>query len=396
MKKKLLFVIPSLEIGGAEKSLINLLHEIDYKRHDVDLFLMARTGFFMSQVPAEVNILPESLPFKNFSRSFQNAILFFLKRAEMNLVWNKLAFSVSNRIYPNSVHAEQRNWRYLKHFFFHFEKQYDVAIGYLEKSSNYIVTDCVKATRKIGWIHTDLEQLRLDFDFERKHLRKLDYIVTVSDGLTKRLKIAVPEFSSKIKTIENINSKKTIERLAGEVVDYAFDSAFTNVIFVGRLEKVKGLDMALDALDLLLRKHFKVRLYIIGDGSERNNLVEQAHRLGIISNVFFLGMKANPYPYIRNADIFILTSSYEGKSISLEEAKVLGKPIVITDFSSASDQILHQVTGLIAAKTPVSIACNLERIMTDPHLKSKLSANLLEGYIGTESEVQKLYNLIES
>ena len=388
--------MPSLDVGGAEKSLINLLNEIDYTRYEVDLFLITRTGFFISQIPPSVNVLEESPFIKYFSLPVYKSVWKLLTIGKYKLVWNKIAFTVANRFYRSAVHAEQKNWQFLKVFFPRLEKHYDAAIGYLEKNANYIAADCVNADVKIGWIHTDLEQLGLNFTTEKDHFIKLDYIVTVSEGLTERLKKVMPEFAVKIRTIENINSPKTINRLAEDSIEISFDHNFINLIFVGRLEKVKGLDRALSAIKILLNKDYKVRLYIIGDGSEKKNLQELSHNLGIRDYVFFLGMKPNPYPYIRLADIYILTSTYEGKSISLEEAKILEKPIVITDFSSASDQIKHQITGLIAEKLPESIAYNLEQIINDSDLKKRLITNLRESNQYLSDEVQKLYKLIDS
>lgn len=395
MKKKLLFIIPTLDVGGAEKSLINLLNEIDYDRYEVDLFLMLRKGFLLNQVPFNVQVLPESVPFKNFTDRFHKSLLTFLKNGDLHLFWNKILFTCANRLYQNPVNAEQRNWKYLKYFFPELPKEYDAAIGYLEKNANYIAADCIRAKKKIGWIHTDLQQLHLDFDFEKKHFAKLDYIVTVSDGLKERLKTVMPECAEKIKTVENINSKKTIERLAGEGVDVEFDPAFINIVFVGRLEKVKGLDMALDAISILLKKKHHVRFYLIGDGSEKENLLQKANSLSIANEVFFLGIKANPYPYIKNANIYILTSHYEGKSISLEEAKILQKPIVVTDFSSANDQIRHEITGLIAQKNPKSIAEKIERLIKDKAFAESLIYQL-GNQNWTENEIEKFYFIIEN
>lgn len=396
MKKKLLFVIPSLEVGGAEKSLINLLNEIDYSLYEVDLFLMSHSGLFMAQVPSSVNMLPESTAFRNFSRPFLLSLLNFLKKGQIKLFWNKIKFTLVSRIYRNQVHAEQKSWKYLKHFFPILQKGYDVAIGYLEKNANYIVADRVDAKRKIGWIHTDLKSLGLNISYEQTHFRKLDYIVTVSDGLTARLKVEMPKFQKKIRTVENINSRKVIQKLSREAIDITFDPAFTNIIFVGRLEKVKGLALALDAISVLVKKNYNVRFYLIGDGSEKETLLAKAKMLMIENHVFFLGMKANPYPYISKADIYILTSHYEGKSISLEEAKILQKPIVITDFSSASDQIEDGITGLIAKKSPQSIAENIEKFITDKPFAKSLSEHLEKEKDPQENEIQKLYDLIES
>lgn len=396
MKKKILFVIPSLEIGGAEKSLINLLNEIDYSRYEVDLFLMSKTGLFLKQLPKQVIVLAESEAFKNFSKRFHLSLLRFLKKKEFNLLWNKINFTIANKLINNPVKSEQKNWKYLKHFFPVINKKYDVAIGYLEKNSNYIVADCVIAEKKIGWIHTDLEQLKIDFNLEEKNFEKMDFMVTVSNGLTERLKHLLPNYSNKIVTIENISSKKAIWRQADDLIEEYRNPDFVNIIFVGRLETVKNLDSAIDAIYILLKKNLNVHFHIIGEGSQKEILKQKINNLGISNNIFFYGIKINPYPYIKNADIFILTSNYEGKSISLEEAKILNKPIVITNFSSAKDQIINGITGLIADKNAESIAENIERLIRDDELRKVLIQNLTKMNTSTEHEIEKLYQLIES
>jgi glycosyltransferase involved in cell wall biosynthesis len=112
--------------------------------------------------------------------------------------------------------------------------------------------------------------------------------------------------------------------------------------------------------------------------------------------LFFLGLKSNPYAYISNASAFILPSFFEGKSISLEEAKLLHKPIVVTNFSSAKDQIENEVTGLIADMNATSIAEGLEQLLLNPSLQKDLTSNLKITTFGTENEVTKFYNLISN
>lgn len=394
MKKKLLFVIPALDLGGAEKSFVNLLNSIDYLTYDVDAFIMTRTGLFLDMVPNEVNLLPLSQDFSDFSISLPKSFMAFLKRGKFNLIYQKLAFTIFNRIHQNPVTKEQKSWKYLKHFFSVQPKEYDVAISYLEKTSGYYVIEKTNAKKKIGWIHTDLEALKIDFAIEKKYLERFDILVTVSEGLSERLSNKLPEYADKIKTVENINSKKIIDSLASKKTEIPFEDNSVNIIYVGRLAQEKGLFNALDAMEILIKKGYTVNWYLIGSGNKKNELEMAAIGKGIQNNVHFLGVQSNPYPYIKAADIFILTSFYEGKSISLEEAKILHKPIVVTNFSSAIDQIEHGKTGLIAEMNAESVAENIEKFINDSELRNQFTENLKNNVSGNETEVQKLYRLL--
>ena len=219
------------------------------------------------------------------------------------------------------------------------KKKYDTAIGYLEKSSYYFVADNVLSHNKIGWIHTDLEALNLDFEFEKKYFKKLNHIVIVSDGLKERLSKKIPEINNKIKVIENINSASFIKNSANLECKIKFSKEDFNLIFVGRLVKEKGLFLAIDAIGILSKKINNIKLYLVGKGNLEVELKEYVKKNHLQNHVVFLGIQTNPYPLLKQADVFLMTSFYEGKSIALEEAKILNKPIVITNFSSATDQM---------------------------------------------------------
>lgn len=395
MKKKLLFVIPALDLGGAEKSFVNLLNAIDFKRYEVDVFLMTRTGVFLDFIPKEVNILQQSQHFSDFSISYSQSILKFLKERQISLVFYKILFTICSRRIKNPVIKEQKMWKYLKHFFPLQPKKYDVAISYLEKTSGYYVTEKTDAVKKIGWIHTDLEALGIDFDIENKYLESFDYLVTVSAGLSERLGKKIPAFKSKIRTIENINSQKIISALSEEKIDFLFPENTVNILYVGRLAQEKGLFNALDAMEILIKKDYKINWYLIGSGNKHNEIQESAVAKGIGDKVHFLGVRNNPYPYIKSADIFLLSSFYEGKSIALEEAKILNKPIVITNFTSAKDQIINNETGLIAEMNAESIAQKIELLINNDDLVAKMIKNLKRSATGNEEEIKKMYELID-
>lgn len=393
MKKKLLFVIPTLDLGGAEKSLINLLQSIDYEKYEVDLFMFVKRGVFLDLIPKKVKVLKNSSNYKLFSRSVFYAIPLFIFSGKFKLAFHRLLFAVKNRYIRKSSVNEQYTWKHVSLFLPKIKTFYDLSVGYLEKSTYYFVADNTLGKRKVGWIHTDLEALKLDFNFEKGYFDKLDYLVTVSEGLTARLCLKLPDIKNKTFTIENINSEKSINLLANESTDIKFSKTNFNIIFVGRLVKEKGLFLAIDAIKILVEKNINVKFYIVGKGNMEKELKKYIKQKGLQKNIIFLGMQSNPYVLIKQADVFLMSSYYEGKSIALEEAKILLKPIVITNFSSAKDQIKDQITGLIAEMNAVSIAEKL-LLCTDKTCREKLTNNLKQEKLGNENEVEKLYKLI--
>lgn len=394
MKKKLLFVIPTLDLGGAEKSLVNLLHSIDYTKYDVDLFLFIKRGVFLKSVPKEVHIIENSNKYNLFAKSVFVAIPLFMLSGKFFYAYHRFLFAIKNRYVRNVSMNEQYTWKHAQKFLPNLTEKYDVAIGYLEKSTYYFVIDNTVAKKKIGWIHTDLEALKLDFSFEENYFNKLDYIITVSDGLKERLTKKLTSVKEKTFSIENINSVKSIRFFSEEKPSVILNKDFFTLIFVGRLVKEKGLFMAIDAVKILLQKNCKVKLYLVGKGNQEKELKKYVLQNNLQDNIKFLGLQSNPYSLIKQADVFLMTSFYEGKSIALEEAKILLKPILITNFTSAKDQIKDTITGLIADMNPESIAEKLLSLYKDESLRQKLIANLEREQLGNENEIQKLYKLI--
>lgn len=394
MKKKILFVIPTLDLGGAEKSLVNLLNTMDYNLYDVDLFCFLKRGVFVDNVPKEVNFVSNSSVYRIFSQSVFKAVITFSTHGKWNLAWNRFLFAAKNRWIKNLAINEQRTWTHVEKFLPVLANHYDVAIGYLEKSACYFVVDKVKAYKKMGWIHTDLEALNLNFDFELNYFKHLDHIVTVSDGLTQRLVKKIPEIKNKTTTIENINSVKVVTECANQTLSIALDHEYFNIICVGRLVKEKGLFMAIDAVEILVEKGMKVKLNLIGKGYLEKQLKKYVAKKKLNHAVDFMGLQSNPYPLIQQADVFLMSSYYEGKSIALEEAKILAKPIVVTNFTSAKDQIIDNKVGLIAEMNSSAIAEKLLLLYSDSSLRLQLSQNLKKENLGNENEIEKLYQLI--
>ncbi|MCU5437017.1 glycosyltransferase [Bacillus mobilis] len=396
MKKNLLFVMPSLSAGGGQKSLVNLLSQIDYKVYDVDLFLFSKTGAFLNSIPKEVNILHFPANYKVFTNGLTNSIVSFLKNGQVSLAYSRFMFFIKNRIINNSTISEQYTWKYLNKSFEVLEKEYDVAIGYLEKSPIYFVVDKVKANKKIGWIHTNYSNSGMDCHFDYSYFERLDNIITVSEECAKSLEKRFVHLKHKVEVIYNIVSPKIINQLSnsGKLEGFICDNNYTNIVTLARLSHEKGIDIAIKSCKLLVNKGYKIRWYVLGEGTEKKTLENLIESNGLKENFILLGLKENPYPFIKKADIYVQPSRYEGKSIAIDEAKILNKSIVVTNFSTAKDQIENEVNGLIVDMKPEAIVNGIEKLIKNTKLKRKLESNLCKENLGTEEEIYKLYKIL--
>ncbi|WLR42793.1 glycosyltransferase [Bacillus carboniphilus] len=395
MKKKLLFVMNNMQCGGAERALLSLLESIDESQFEIDLYLLRNEGDFLRKIPSYVNVLGGSNDYKYFNMSFANSMkhIVFLKKYKAFIARVMLGFY--SKTHHNSALVEQKVWKFLSKIFEPLENEYDVAIGFLEKNPIYFCVDHVNARKKIGWIHTDYNQLGLDVETDEKYYSKLSYLISVSDELVNILKSNFPSMKSNIKCIENIVSTNIIKKLSQEPVTIERNSQQSIIIVsVGRIVQEKGIDLSFKAIHQLIDKGYDIQWIVIGDGVMREEIEKQIELNHLSKRMKFLGVKDNPYPYMAQADIFLQTSRYEGKSISIMEAKILGTPILITNFDTANDHIQHDEDGYIANMDETSIVNGLEYLIKNEKVREKYIANLMEQNYGTEDEVEKLYELV--
>ena len=262
-------------------------------------------------------------------------------------------------------------WKIEKHFVHPARKEYDAVVAFMEGQPIYYAVTKVQAKRKIGFIHGDYNAMGLSQDFDRPYVKQLDALCTVSEGCKMALEDNFPEFREKFHVVYNILSAQFLRKMAEAPVDFGDRYSGSRVLSIARLSVQKGLDLALPAVASLREKGLEFRWYIIGVGPEEAALQEQARSLGIEQDVCFLGEQANPYPFLRACDVYLQPSRFEGKSIAVDEAMVLCKPILLTDFSTAADQVTSGENGLIVPMTPEGIAEGLEKLLTDGELRQR-------------------------
>jgi glycosyltransferase involved in cell wall biosynthesis len=397
MKKKLIFIMPSLTSGEGEKSLVTLLNKLDFSKYSVDLFLLSHEGLFMEFIPNEVRILPLPKKYTIFCLPLFKSIWKYLIRGNGVLAYNRFMFTFKNRNLNNVALREQYSWKYMSKSLDNLKGEYDAAIGFLEKTSTYICIDKVdNAIKKLGWVHIDYDQLGMDPSFDQDYFSKLDQIVTVSQECAAILESRFPEQKDKVKVIHNIVSPSIINKMAaqyqGEIVVKKEDQLV--IVSIGRLHYQKNFILAIESCKKLIDRGYNILWNVIGDGEERQRLLVLIHEYGLEENFKLLGLKSNPYPYIKQADIYLQTSRFEGKSIAIDEAKILNKPIIVTNFSTAKDQINHGIDGIIADMNADALANEIEKLIHNVDLRRSLSTMLSNQQLGTEEEINKFYELI--
>ena len=395
MKKDLLFVMNKLSCGGAEKSLVSLLQLIDYSKYNVDLYLFKHEGFLMNQLHSEVNLLPQPKEFQYFDMPFTQVAKECLSSFNFKILIARFRMSMMLQSEKIPAVREQKAWQFVGPCLKKIDKEYHATIGYLEKNPNYFCVDKVNAKIKIGFVNNDYKLLMLDKSIDIPYFEKLDYIVTVSEACEEILIDSFPNFKGKIKMMYNILTEKTIHALADEPIS-DFDESKINIVSLGRLNYQKAFDLAIEACAILVERGVGIKWYILGDGEDRSKLEKHIADKKLQNHFILLGIKENPYPYIKKATLYVQTSRFEGKSVAIDEAKILHKPILVTNFPSAKDQIENGANGSIVSMDANSIANGIQQLVTDTATMNLFVNNLKKEQLGTEGEMSKLYDLIET
>lgn len=388
MKKKILFVIDSLHSGGAEKSLISLLSVLDYSRFCVDLLLFNKKGLYLSLIPKEINIL--KVP-KYFDYRKERKFDFKIK---LSKITNSIL--IRNPYYKKKYHGAQITCKNILKCLESLSVRYDVAIAYSQGLPTYFVSEKVLANKKLCWVNTDYKKARYNSRFDKKYYEKYNYIIAVSEKNKDILEEVYPEFKHKIKIIYDIIPTKLILKSAngGNGYNDKFDGI--RILTIGRHVYLKGYDIAIDAAKILKEKEINFRWYSIGEGVLTEDLKKKIKANNLEDRFIFLGTYTNPYPFIKECDIYCQPSRFEGFGMAIAEAKILNKPIVATDFKTVHDQIENGVNGLITKMDGYSLYSALNELIENYKLREKIMKNIKNENNRSEDEIYKVYELIES
>lgn len=399
MKKRLLIVSHTLELGGAEKSLIGLLNALDPNICDIDLFLLRQEGELMGEIPSYINLLPQIPAYTVLARPVKDT----LKEGHIILsaarIAGKIAASMYERLhkYTDSDVALEYSHKFTCLFMPKIkpDKEYDLAISFL--TPHYFVAQKVRAKKKIAWIHTDYSHVQVDVSSEIAMWRVYDYIVSISDAVTDSFLAIFPELKDKIILIENILPERLVKKQADAFsVKNEMLATGLRLLSIGRFCNAKNFDNVPDICRRLREQGLDITWYLIGFGGDETLIKKRIQEAGMQDYVRILGKKGNPYPYIKECDVYVQPSRYEGKCVTVREAQMMGKPVVITNYETAKSQLEDGVDGVILPLDNQKCADGIFDLLKRNGLLDLLASNCQKRDYSNANEVKKIYRILEN
>ena len=394
MKPRIFINMHYMEIGGAERALLGLLNAIDTNKVDVDLFINQHTGEFMKLIPSKINLLPEISTYSVIEKPISTAI----KKGHIGIAFARLLAKIHYKIknwHKNSDDASIFNLvaKYTSPLLPSLRKygEYDLAISFL--TPHNIVKDKVSAKKKIAWIHTDYTKISVDANAELPVWNSFDNIVSISNDVTNTFTQVFPLLKPKIIEIENILSSSFIKQRASLFEPKEMQGDFIKLCSIGRFCFAKNFEAIPYIAQKLKEKGLNFKWYIIGFGDTAET-IDNINKTNTADCVILLGKQENPYPYIANCDIYVQPSRYEGKSVTVREAQILGKPVIITNYPTAKSQVKDGIDGVICDMDNDSIAEAIFNLAQNKEKQIEISNCLTSHDYGNESEVEKIYELL--
>ena len=414
-----------MEIGGAERALLGLLSALDPQKVDIDLFINQHTGDFMPMIPDYVNVLPEIPEYSCIERPIKDIV----REGHWGIALRRLWAKWKTRRYRKTLPPKLREidasgFQMVTDAVegampsLHKFGEYDLAISFLQPHN--FVLHKVMAKQKLCWIHTDYSTVHVNHDKELPVWGGYDRIVSISDDCTRAFVKTFPELADKIILIENILSPDFVRQQAElQLVNggggfalltigrYCHQKNFDNIpdiyrriiemiklLSIGRYCDAKNYDNVPDICARMVEQEPDIKWYIIGYGGDEAMVRRKIAEAGMEKHVILLGKQNNPYPYIKACDIYVQPSRYEGKSVTVREAQMLYKPVVITNYPTASSQVKDGVDGVIVPLDNQACADGIVRFIRDKALQERIIDYLKTHDYGNESEVKKIYKLL--
>ena len=377
MKKRIFIAIHYMELGGAERALLGLLEALDAERYEVDLFVYSHQGELMEHIPPHIHLLPENPVYA----SYEKPLVQVCRQGHWGMVAARLWAKVMNRWHNRHLTGQvisllDEVGRATSPILpaLHHLGEYDVAISFL--NPHYVIRDKVRARKKLAWIHTDYSVVQVNDERELPVWAAYDHIVSISPDVTRTFLQCFPTLAPKIVEQENLLPVQLIQRQAE-----AFDAApempgKIRLLSIGRFSPPKNFPGAVEIMAELCKLRDDVTWYIIGYGGGEAEIHEYIERYGMQEKFIILGKKSNPYPYIKACDLYVQPSIYEGKSITVKEAQLLGRPVAITRYPTAESQVTDGINGcILPLRNPAETAKSLHSLLSNPQKMLRMAIN---------------------
>ena len=276
------------------------------------------------------------------------------------------------------------------------EPEYDLAVAYAGPMEfiSYFVANKIKAKKKIQWVHFDITKIGVNYNFTRRIYSKYDKIFVVSEQAKEKFIENIPSLNNKTEVFYNIVSRNLVRQMSeGESFTDGFNGI--RILTVGRISQEKNQAMTIPILARLKSDGYNIRWYCIGDGSNYKNECEHLIKFyNLEDSYLILGTKTNPYPYMKDCDLYVQPSLHEGYCITLAEVRCFENPIIATNFTGAKEQLIETGCGLVSEIDENDLYMKIKEILDNEKLREEIKSNLRNHILDTSKEIDKLYNTI--
>ncbi len=392
---RIIFMIINMNIGGTEKALLSMIREMDRTKWDITILMLEEYGGFLNEIPDWVSVKYVD-EYKSLKSYFNESSLSVLKK---NVTEHKYLESIIIPILYFITKITGNLSYYYKYIFKNvkaLDNNYDIAVAYAGPMDfiTYFVANKIKSEKKVQWIHFDIEKIYFNKRLASKLYKSFDKIFVVSkDGLGKFIK-SFPKVVDKTQVFYNILDHKKINSLADNGGSFKDDFHGIRILTVGRLSKEKGQDLTIPVLARLKSEGYKVRWYCVGEGGARSEYETIINKFKIEKDYVLLGARLNPYPYMKDCDIYVQSSRHEGYCITLAEARCFNSPIITTNFTGATEQIINEENGIIVSEDADSIYLGIKKLLDNNDLYEAIRNNLSSKIINTTAEIEKIGRVI--
>lgn len=373
---RILFFLINMNLGGTEKSFLNLINELP-KDVEVDLLLLENRGQLMTEIPSNVNIkIINNSSIINQYISLGARQFGFQKIKEGNVL---LFLMCMIQFLLDKLNVGINPYWAINNYIKPLDKEYDVSIAYagIHNFIAHFIVNNTTSRKKMLWIHFDVSKVLTDTKFGNRFYDEFDRFLCVSENAKYEFVKMFPKLERKTDVFENIVSDKFIKEQAevGETFNDNFEGL--RIVTLGRLSSEKGQQMIPEVVKRLKENQVDFRWYLIGDGNLRQQLLDDIEKYNINNHLILLGSKVNPYGFLKNCDIYVQTSLHEGYCITLHEAKIFNKPVITTDFLSATNLIKNNEDGLIVDISEDGIYNGVKILIDNPEIRKTMACSRL-------------------
>lgn len=373
-KIKILFRHRSMEMGGVEKVMLSLMNNLDREKFEMTVCLNLNQGELRDEFPSHVRKVYLTDGKEDFSKNkIIQKIQLFQRRQKLEKL----------RKNPEIVDTE-----YLK-------ENYDIEIGMTYNDFEPVLNSSNKNSKKVGWFHSEIQVPKLQPLVPKilEHFPQFHYMIYCSEKIKNLMHEHYPNLNYPTESV--IINAIPIEEIKQKAnADFLLPNAESKIfVSVGRLHTRKGYHKLMDAHKKLLNEGFQHTVIIIGDGEELPNLLEQQKNLGVEKSFVFAGNQMNPYPFIKNADFFIMPSESEAWPLVIAEALILQKPIIATKVGDVESMIEDRKTGYLIDYDTHEIYVAMKEFLTNEKLVSDLRENLTA--IEKQFDNKKIFDEVE-